>query len=75
MTRDDCRALVDELNRYPIGFCGPECVGRRERDERLARKHAATERGPRCSVVGCEKTAVEDGRCPEHHARHLRFAS
>lgn len=36
----DCCMLAasrDELGRPPVGFCGPTCERRRERDARLAR--------------------------------------
>lgn len=27
-----CRAHRDDLGRYPIGFCGDDCLGRQQRD-------------------------------------------
>lgn len=35
-----CTAHRDDQGRLPIGFCGPDCLGRTERDERRRRRFA-----------------------------------
>ncbi len=39
--RPCCAARRDSAGRLPIGFCSPECEGRRERDVELAARQAA----------------------------------
>lgn len=40
-TRDDCPTCNekrDAIGRLPIGFCGPDCLMAKEREQRLALK-------------------------------------
>jgi hypothetical protein len=40
VSRDDCPTCQlqrDDVGRLPIGFCGPDCIARKARDERLGR--------------------------------------
>lgn len=40
VSRDDCPTCQlqrDAIGRLPIGFCGPHCIARKARDERLGR--------------------------------------
>ena len=51
VSRDDCptcQALRDSEGRLPIGPCGPDCLGRKQRDaaRELAHRNAPEERAP-----------------------------